>query len=62
VELLRKLYQQQLNQYQADEAAARALLAVGDAKPPEGIVPAELAAWTSVARVMVNLHETITRD
>jgi hypothetical protein len=62
VELLEKLYQQHLNQYRADEAAARALLAVGDAKPPEGIAPAELAAWTSVARVMVNLHETITRD
>jgi hypothetical protein len=62
VELLQKLYQQHLNQYQADEAAARALLAVGDAKPPEGIAPAELAAWTSVARVMVNLHETMTRD
>ena len=62
VGLLQKLYEQHLKQYQADEAAARALLAVGDAKPPEGIAPAELAAWTSVARVMVNLHETITRD
>jgi hypothetical protein len=62
VELLQKLYQQHLNQYKADEAAARALLAVGDAKPPEGIAPAELAAWTSVTRVIVNLHETITRD
>jgi cytochrome c553 len=62
VALLQKLYEQHLNQYQADEAAARALLVVGDAKPPEGIAPAELAAWTSVARVMVNLHETITRD
>jgi cytochrome c553 len=62
VELLQKLYEQHLKQYQADEAAARALLAVGDTKPPAGIAPAELAAWTSVARVMVNLHETIARD
>ena len=39
-----------------------ALLKVGDAKPPAGVEPAELAAWTSVARVILNLHETITRD
>lgn len=61
VELLQKLYQRHLHQYKADEAAARALLAVGDAKPLEGTAPAELAAWTSVARVILNLHETITR-
>ena len=28
---------------------------------PEGI-PAELAAWTNVARAILNLHETITRN
>ncbi len=29
---------------------------------PADIDPAELAAWTSVARVLLNLHETITRS
>ena len=29
---------------------------------PPDIDPAELAAWTSVARVLLNLHETITRS
>ena len=29
---------------------------------PAGVDPAELAAWTSVARVLLNLHETITRS
>ena len=61
-ELLTRLYRQHLAQYQADHAAAAALLKVGDAKPPQGAEPAELAAWTSVARVILNLHETITRD
>ena len=61
-ELLTRLYRQHLAQYQADRAAAAALLKVGDAKPPDGVEPAELAAWTSVARVVLNLHETITRD
>ncbi len=35
--------------------------AVSDASPPsDGADPAELAAWTSVGRVMLNLHEGIT--
>jgi hypothetical protein len=38
------------------------LLGVGDAPVPAGLDPAELAAWTSVARVLLNLHETITRS
>jgi hypothetical protein len=28
---------------------------------PEGLDRAELAAWTEVCRVILNLHETITR-
>lgn len=37
------------------------LLTVGYAPPPEGHDPVELAAWTNVCRVVLNLHETITR-
>jgi hypothetical protein len=29
---------------------------------PPRVDPAELAAWTSVARVLLNLHETNTRN
>ena len=61
-DLLTQLYRQHLAQYQADRAAAAALLKVGDAKPADDLQPAELAAWASVARVVLNLHETITRD
>ena len=60
--LLEGLYRRHFAEYQADPKAAAALLTVGDAKPPAGMNPAELAAWTSVARVVLNLHETITRD
>ncbi len=49
-------------QYQHDPAAARALLGIGDEPVPTGLNPAELAAWTSVTRVLLNLHETITRN
>ena len=61
-ELLVRLYRRHLAAYQADEPAARALLKVGDTPPPEGVAVADLAAWTSVARALLNLHETITRD
>jgi hypothetical protein len=40
---------------------AQKLLAVGLADVPEGIPPEELAAWTNLARTVLNLHETITR-
>jgi hypothetical protein len=41
---------------------AKKLLAVGGAPVLKDIAPEELAAWTSVARVILNLHETITRQ
>jgi hypothetical protein len=49
-------------QYTADTVAAEALLGVGS-RPAAAEVPRpELAAWTSVARVLLNLHEVITRN
>jgi hypothetical protein len=58
---LSTLYQRHLAEYRADEGAARQLLLVGDTKAPDDVPAAELAAWTSVARVVLNLHEMITR-
>jgi hypothetical protein len=40
---------------------ARAIPRVGVAPVPAGVDPGELAAWTEVCRVLLNLHETITR-
>ena len=50
----------QREHYRADIEAARKLLRVGLAPAPAG-EPAELAAWTSVARVLLNGQEVITR-
>jgi hypothetical protein len=47
--------------YAADIDAARALVSVGLKPIPKDLDAAELAAWTSVARVILNLDETITR-
>ncbi len=47
--------------YTADRTAAEALLKVGLHPLPAEVDVVELAAWTSVARVILNLHETVTR-
>ena len=62
LETVMPLYRQHLAAYQADRAAAESLAKVGFAPAPAGVDPAELAAWTHVARVLLNLHETITRN
>ncbi len=46
----------------AHTAAAEALLQTGAAPTPANLNKSELAAWTHVARVLINLHETITRE
>jgi hypothetical protein len=54
-----------LNKHRAEfaaGAAAEALTAVGISPRAPEIAPAELAAWTSVSRVLLNLNETITRN
>ena len=47
--------------YQADAPAAEAVLKSGQAPVPAPIDKVELAAWMHVARVLLNLHESITR-
>jgi len=48
--------------YKADPSAAKALLKTGERAAPADLDTVELAAWTSAARVILNLHETITRN
>jgi hypothetical protein len=58
---LNNLLQQHRHDYRADPEAAKSLLATGLEPAPAGQDPAELAAWTHITRVLLNLHETITR-
>ena len=46
----------------ADPAAAKALADSGTAPRVEGLDDQEVAAWTTVARALLNLHEAITRN
>jgi hypothetical protein len=59
--LLRSLYGQEYAHYAHDPADAHALLSVGEHPLPKDGNVGELAAWTSVARTVLNMSETITR-
>ena len=61
-QVLRALLEKHRATFAADAKAADAVSIVGYRPPPEGIPRSELAAWTSVARTILNLHETITRE
>jgi hypothetical protein len=56
-----KLYKESLEKYKKDPAAAKALATSGLAAPPKEMNTAELAAWTMIANVLLNLDETITK-
>jgi hypothetical protein len=62
LDTMRKLLARHLAAYRQDPAAAAALLKTGDAPVPGALDKVELAAWTHIARVLLNLHETITRS
>ncbi len=61
IQILTALFDKEAKEYAADKAAAQKLLSDGDHAAPKDLDPAELAAWTNVARAILNLHETITR-
>jgi hypothetical protein len=61
IELLRKTYQEEDQEFRNDSKAAESLLKVGELKAPEHANEADLAAMTAVANVLLNLNETITK-
>jgi hypothetical protein len=61
VRVLLDVYSQQLAAFRKDRAAAEKLLSVGESKRNAKLDVAELAAWTSVASVILNLDEMITK-
>ena len=48
--------------YRARPKLATALQGIGLTKSPKGLDAVELASWTAVTRVLLNLHETTTRN
>lgn len=58
---LMRLYVSQESYFGADPARATALCAIGESDADSSLPVVKLAAATSVARVIFNLHETVTR-
>lgn len=61
-DLLLREQQSMLAEFRKDHEAARKFLSVGEAKSSPRIDPAELAAWTTVTRTILNMDETITKQ
>ncbi|NBV79892.1 MAG: DUF1553 domain-containing protein, partial [Verrucomicrobia bacterium] len=60
--VLRPGLERRLKAYAADVPAAKQLLANGQSPAPADLDPAQLAAWTVTANVLLNLDETVTRE
>lgn len=55
------LLEKQLSEYRGNPGAASAFLQIGQTPPPPDVDQPDLAAWANIVRVILNLHETITR-
>jgi hypothetical protein len=62
VKLLTALLEKHRREFAPEKESTEQFLKVGDLVSDSSLDPAELAAWTSVSRVLLNLHETITRN
>jgi hypothetical protein len=61
VELLKSIYLKERARFQADDVATKKILQVGRSVQPGQREAADHAAWTSVARMLLNLDEAITK-
>ncbi|MDD7983381.1 PSD1 and planctomycete cytochrome C domain-containing protein [Lentisphaera marina] len=62
IELLKKEFEYRQNLYSAQPEQAKTVLQVGDSKQLESLDRVELASYMSVAQIILNLDEVITRN
>jgi hypothetical protein len=62
LKVLRDALDQQLADYRKDTGAAEKLLGVGSFKASGSLNQSELAAWTTIASMILNLDETVTKS
>jgi len=61
VQVLADVFKQQLAEFQSNKESAEKLLSVGSWKPAGDCDPAEAAAWATIASMILNLDETVTK-
>ena len=59
--LLSETFQSHYEELKADPEAAKALIAVGESKPDETLDAVEVAAWTMIANLILNLDEVLNK-
>ena len=59
---VQEAFAKHLAKYQAAPEAAKLAIRNGESPPKPGLPEPELAAWTLVANLLLNLDETITRN
>ncbi|NOX99223.1 MAG: DUF1553 domain-containing protein [Verrucomicrobia bacterium] len=62
IAIITKTLQRERANYAAAPAEAAALLNIGESPQAKNIKPADHAAWTTVASLIMNLSETLTRE
>jgi len=62
VDELHKLYHDQLEQFEQDPDRAKLLVSVGQLPQDDQLDVTQLAAWTMVANVILNLDEVVTKN
>jgi mono/diheme cytochrome c family protein len=61
VRILQQILEQQVADYRKDPAKAKELLATGSLRPNPSLDACELAAWTTLAGLILNLDETLNK-
>jgi hypothetical protein len=61
-EILAQLHQRSVARFRTSPDDAREFVNVGETPVAANVKPADLAAMTTVARAILNMHETITRN
>jgi len=61
IQVLRQILDQQSEEFARDAEAAEKLLGVGDSPRDPSFDARELAAWTMIANLLLNLDETVTK-
>ena len=59
--LLLETLQAHAEEFKADPEAAQALIAVGESKPDETLEAVEVATWTMIANLILNLDEVLNK-
>lgn len=62
IEILKDLFKISQNEFAQEHQKAERLLKIGQSDTDDDLEPALIAAWTTVARAILNMSETITRN